>query len=37
MFPVGIRYKNLSEVIACYQLYDLFHTGSIQFIKNIIQ
>ena len=37
MIPIGIRNENLPETISGYQFYNLFHTKSIQFIKNIIQ
>lgn len=36
MFPVSIRYKNLTKIIPPYQFHNLFYTRSIQLIKNII-
>src|SRR5574344_2355091 len=37
MISVSIRYKNLTEIITCNNIHNLFYPISIQLIKDIIQ
>ena len=37
MVAIGIRDENLTELVARYQLDNLFHSRCIQFVENIVQ